>query len=145
MTQASVIFGSALTRALVFPLSLFDTVFFQVCFQVRGAHLTDTETRVDTRRSSAGRLATFPGVADPAGHVQFCCDWLAFGCLSAALQCFQLTLQPANESRASPGSSKTQRPRRGRFEEKNLGGSRLGSSTVSERVCGEESELLIAG
>lgn len=118
-------------------LCLCLTPFFQVCFQVCGAHLTDTETRVD------GALSHIPGVADPAGHVQFCCDWLAFGCLSAALQCFQLRLQPASESRASSGSSKTQRPRRRRFEEKNLGGSKLGSSTVSERVCSEESELLI--
>lgn len=78
-------------------LSLFDTILFpSVLSGTWGTGDWHGDTRADTRWNSAERFAGSPGVTGPAGHVQCCCDRLAFQCLSAALQCFQIRLQPAN-------------------------------------------------
>lgn len=78
-------------------VSVLTPFYSRVCFQVRGAHVTDTETHVLTHAGAQqGVSPGSPGVIGPAGHVQFCCDRSAFQCLSAALQCFQIRLQPAN-------------------------------------------------
>lgn len=152
MTQASVLFGSALTGALVFffpPFVSVLTPFFRVYFQVRGAHLIDTETHVDAhagaQQGGGGAFSHVPGVADLCGVTSRSavtdCGLRGVPLCWPAVPSAHPPPGRANESRACSGSE-TQRPRRRRFEEENVGGSKLGSRTVSERVCGEESELV---